>query len=153
MITNWYTVNVSPEFLSDRLRAAYSMWLSSADLDVPPSLAELTTTKQFPKLTAYVVMLSSSSNSEDDRLICSQVGAKVNELFSADLEGLPFDDFLTDAGRSLAEEVIGLFNNANKPVHVRIANSAVIRSDVEIIVFPVAPGESGQDIAMMIYDY
>lgn len=43
MITNWYPNNIDPNFLSRRLRIAYTMWLWETVNceDQPPSLDQL----------------------------------------------------------------------------------------------------------------
>ncbi len=153
MITNWYSTNIMPEFLSTRLRIAYSVWLGESSSGEFPELKQYFAAVENKGVQDYSTALNQRADQNRFNLFFSDVGSKVNELVGIELTAKNFDEVLSAPGQSLAQETFELLQNEHKPVHARVTGSPVLSHDIESLLLPLSHRDPAIRRALFVCDY
>ena len=153
MITNWYSTNILPEFLSKRLRIAYSIWLGESSSGEFPELKHYLAAVENKDIQAYSTAINQRADQDRFNLFFSDVGSKVDELFGTELTAKHFDEVLSSPGQSLAQEVFELLQSERKPVHARVTGSTVMSHDIESLLLPLSHRDPAIRRALFVCDF
>ncbi len=155
MITNWYSTNIDPGYLSRRLRIAYAMWLweSVNCEDQLPRLEQLQARRLYSEISPFIAIAEGPRGGNLNTFIYASVGAKIEEVYGQKMTARQLDEVLTDTGRALAEESYAALLKERRPVHMGVKGSPVLSKEVEIIVMPLRHENSDMETAGLVYDY
>ena len=153
MIINWFSTHPDPGDLSERLRTAYALWLSSCGPGSLPMLKRVEASPLYGELSDYVALIEDRGEGDDPRLFFATAGPKVVELFGKDPARRPFDEILTESGQSLSLEIHEVLRAEARPVHFSISGSPAIGRDIEAIVMPLRRDEGEGELDLLVYDF
>jgi hypothetical protein len=155
MITNWYPNNIDPNFLSRRLRIAYTMWLWETVNceDRPPSLDQLNACRLFSDIEPFMAVAEGPTGNKFSTFTYAYVGAGVEEVYGQKLYAQPMNTILTVAGRALVEESYAALRKGRRPVHFGISGSPVLSTEIEVIVMPLRHLKDNMELAALVYQY
>ncbi len=153
MITNWYSTNIDPDYLSERLRAAYALWLSQSTAKTIPSLVQIRSSGLYGDLALYIAVVEVEGDDEHREFVFTEAGKKVVELFGIELATRRIGDVFTEAGQSLAEEIFAAMRNEKKPVLVSVSDSPIVSDDIKVIQMPVTDNDGSTELALLVYDF
>ena len=153
MIINWYSTNIDPSKLSQRLRNAYALWVSVSGPGIFPSLEQIQSSGLYEDLSPYIAITENQGDAEHPKLVFLSVGSKVVELYGTDVSDQPLEEVLMESGQSLAEEIFDDLRNERKPVHFSVSGSPVISTDAEAVVIPLAHDDAAKELALLVYDF
>ncbi|MFP6749152.1 MAG: PAS domain-containing protein [Alphaproteobacteria bacterium] len=155
MISNWHTTHIQPDSLSRRLKTAYALWLwesvnSPGEL---PSLKQIQSASLYQNLAPYVAIAEGRSDANIRAYVFSAAGAKVVELFGAELASRRFDEVFTESSQIMAEEARGDQDNERKPIHYAVRDSPNISKDIEVITMPLQHDDAAMNMTWLVYDF
>ena len=153
MITNWYSTNIDLDYLSQRLRAAYALWVSASSPSKLPSLDQIQSSSVYEDLSPYIAMVEDQGDADHRTFVFSAAGSKVIELFGVDLTARRIDEVFTESGQSLAEEIFAVLRNERKPVLLSVSGSSVVSKDIEVIAMPLLRVDAATELALLVYDF
>ncbi len=153
MITNWYSTNIDQDYLSQRLRTAYALWISVSSPGKLPSLDQIRSSSLYEDLSPYVAITEDRGDGNLRNVVFLAAGSKVVELFGADPTARRLDEVLTASGQSLGEELFDVLRDERKPVHLKVSGSPVVSKDLEAIVMPLLHDDAAKALTLLVYEF
>ena len=118
-----------------------------------PSLKQIQSASLYQNLAPYVAIAEGRSDANIRAYVFSAAGAKVVELFGAELASRRFDEVFTESSQIMAEEARGDQDNERKPIHYAVRDSPNISKDIEVITMPLQHDDAAMNMTWLVYDF